>query len=325
MLRKLISLFLCTAGILVLMGAGEEQDQTVQETEATFVEKTFDYISATIGTDMSQAKEVQALVSETAAAVQIPQIPEDADLLLLVDGKPVSLDTNRRVIDGVSYVTLDTMAKELDPSALCLWDPSTNTLTVTTDKLSLSATINKLYMVANGRYLYLPETVQMIDGQVTVPLTTLARAFDAQVLWDSYTGVIGVNTGSGGILSGDAFYNQDDLYWLTRLVYAESGNQPLEGQMAVAMVVYKRIEMSLYPNNIVDVISQTNQFSVWKGGALANRVPGTDSIIATKLVMDGGIVEGLEPAFAFDSLAVSWSSRNLRKIAVIGGHTFYGY
>lgn len=325
MIRKLISLLLCSLGLFVLMGAGEEQDQAVPETENAFMVKTFEYISAAVGTDFTEAKEVESVTTTpTQAPVQIAPMPENADLRLLVNGNAVSLDTRRTVIDGNTYVVLDAMAKEMDPTAVSTWDPDTKTITVTTSQLTLRATSHQLYLEANGRYLYIPETVQVVDNYMMVPLTVLARAFDAEVKWDSYTGVTRVVPGSGGILSGDEFYDPDTLFWMSRVIFAESGNQPVEGQMGVAMVVNKRIDLPSYPNDIVGVLSQANQFSTYQGGALAYRTPNQSSIIAAKLVMDGGLVEELIPATHFDSLSVSWASRNLTTIKVIGGHTFYG-
>ena len=129
--------------------------------------------------------------------------------------------------------------------------------------------------------------------------------------------------GSGAIQSGDQYYNQEDLFWLSRVIYAESGNQPLEGKMAVGNVVMNRVASPIYPNTVEGVLAQKNQFSTYKSGALADRTPNESSIIAAKLVLDGGVVEEVRNALFFDSTAGSWASRHKQCIAVIGGHKFY--
>ena len=57
---------------------------------------------------------------------------------------------------------------------------------------------------------------------------------------------------------------------------------------------------------------------------LAATNPSQSSIIAAKLVLDGGVVEETKGALFFDSGATSWAARNREHIATIGGHKFYG-
>ena len=84
-------------------------------------------------------------------------------------------------------------------------------------------------------------------------------------------------------------------------IYAESGNQPLEGQMAVGNVVLNRVASPIYPNTIEGVLAQKNQFSTYQSGSLAKRTPNESSVIAAKLVLDGGVVEETRGALYFDS------------------------
>ncbi len=96
----------------------------------------------------------------------------------------------------------------------------------------------------------------MEAGRVVVPLKELVKAFDAKLSWDPADGTTSITTGSGGIASGDSFYNQDDLFWLSRVVYAESGNQSLDGKIAVANVVLNRVKSPIFPNTIEGVLAQ---------------------------------------------------------------------
>ncbi len=93
--------------------------------------------------------------------------------------------------------------------------------------------------------------------------------------------------------------------------------------MSVGNVVMNRVANPIFPDTIEGVLAQKNQFSPYKGGRLANRTPNASSIIAAKLVLDGGVVEETEGALYFDSTARSWASRNKTCIAVIGNHYFY--
>ena len=203
------------------------------------------------------------------------------------------------------------------------WDGATATAGLKTEKLTLTARVGQLYVQANGRYLYVPEGVQMVDGKVTVPLSVLTKAFDARLSWDGASGTVMVNRGSGAIQSGDSFYDANGLFWLSRIIQAESGNQPLEGRIAVGNVVMNRVASPAFPNTVKEVLAQKNQFTTWKNGRLADRTPNEGSVIAAKLVLDGAVVEECEGATFFDSNTTSWAARNKTCIAVIGNHKFY--
>ena len=138
------------------------------------------------------------------------------------------------------------------------------------------------------------------------------------------TSTITVTSGTGAIVSGDSFYNQDDLFWLSRVIYRESGNQSLEGQMAVGNVVLNRVADPAFPDSVEGVLAQKNQFSTYKSGVLRKTKPSASSIIAAKLVMDGGVVEETRGALFFDSGVNSWAARNKKLIATFGDHNFYG-
>lgn len=71
------------------------------------------------------------------------------------------------------------------------------------------------------------------------------------------------------------------------------------------------------------VLAQKNQFTTYQSGKLAYRTPNENSVIAAKLVLDGGVVEETKGATHFDSCSNSWASRHKTCVAVIGGHRFY--
>ena len=348
MIRKLFFVPLCAFALLLLMGASAAPQQSAallaEEESAVLDEAELDTDSqasseAIESVGMAQSGEASATESmsleekllaeqqqaeeQQAAAQQAAEQQETVtgDQTLWIDGVAAPSNLGKFQKNGVTYVGLAAMAKALDSSVEVSWDGSTATLK--TGRLTLSAKVGQLYLVANGRYLYLPEGVQIVNNMVTVPLGAVVEAFDATLSWDGATGVIRITRGSGGIQSGDSYYNQEDLFWLSRIIYAESGNQPLEGQMAVGNVVMNRVASPAYPNTVQGVLAQKNQFTTYKSGALANRTPNQSSVIAAKLVLDGGEVEETDGALYFDSSSNSWASRNREFAAVLGGHTFY--
>lgn len=311
--RKLFALLLSGLAIILLMGAGV--DTAVLAAEAV--------------TSSARTEEPAAPVEKPADNIEM-DIPAaepavELDRILLLDGQPVPKAVSRTTIAGTTYVSLKVMSQQLDTTAQVSWDAASSTATVTAQGLKLTAKENEVYIVANGRYLYMPKGVQMVNDQLMVSLDVLAKAFGATTGWDGEAGTFLVNRGETPIESGDTFYQEDELFWLSRVIYAESGNQSIDGMMAVGNVVLNRTNHPTWPDTIYGVISQRNQFSTFKGGRLANRTPNAGSVIAAKLVLDGGVVEGAERAYFFDTyLRSSWAARNKQCVAEIGGHRFYG-
>ena len=320
MTRKLFSVMLSAFALLLLMGAGTAPWQTAallaEEESATAM------LPVVLETDVQSMYSVNGLAVQAAVGANPLKMAENVDRTLIINNAYASADMGKFQRGGITYVALASMALALDENAQINWDGE-NTATVTTEDLTLSASVGDPYVVANGRYLYVAEGVQLVDGRVTVPVSVVIKAFDAALLWDSTTGVITVNSGSGAISSAEEYYNEEDLFWLSRVIYAESGNQPMEGKIAVGNVVMNRVSNPIYPDTVQGVLAQKNQFSTYKNGKLADRTPNESSVIAAKMVLDGAVLEETRGALYFDSATRSWASRNKECIAVIGGHKFY--
>ena len=122
----------------------------------------------------------------------------------------------------------------------------------------------------------------------------------------------------------DAFKaNGNEVTLLAALIQAEGGNQPYDGQVAIGAVVMNRVNHPAYPDTVQGVLAQKNQFSPYRSGALADRTPNSSSILAAKLVLDGGEVELTKGALYFDSTNYSWAAKNKEYVATLGGHNFY--
>lgn len=323
MKRKLFALLLCGVAILLLMSAGLDQPvlATQEMSSSIRTEEPSAPAEKPVDTIEEQGSDEQPEPPEEQAALSEPEL----DFCLLVDGQPVlKEEVSRTTIGDMTYVSLSAIAKEIDPAVVVSWDEESQTATVTSEKLKLTAVVGQLYLQANGRYLYLPEGVQLFNGKTMVSLDAVAKAFDAVNGWDEEAGTFTVTRGSGAITPGDQFYNETDLFWLSRLITAESGNQPLNGQIAVANVVLNRVNNSRYPDSVHGVLAQKNQFTTYRGGALANRTPYARSVIAAKLALDGAVVKEVEGALFFDGSSNSWAARNRPFLSTIGGHKFYG-
>ena len=180
----------------------------------------------------------------------------------------------------------------------------------------MSARINSHYLAVNGRYLYIPDAVKANDeGDTLVPTRTLGRALGAYVEWSD--GVCFTTNGTP-LTSGDEYYDAQTVDLLARVITHESGNQPLNGKIAVGNVILNRVNSSSFPNTVSEVLYAPGQFP----GA-TNATPNSESILAAKLCLDGAMV--VPGAYWFNGAGKScWASRNKNTIATIGGHAFYG-
>jgi len=95
---------------------------------------------------------------------------------------------------------------------------------------------------------------------------------------------------------------------LAALIYCEGGSMSYEFQMAVASVVINRVNSSVYPNNVTDVIYQKGQFSPARSGRLAlvlEKGLATESCKQAAAQALSGNVTGPWIGFRFDDGTVS--------------------
>ena len=255
-----------------------------------------------------------------------------------LDGAPQqSVEYETR--NGVTYATVGSFVSMLDPEAVVeeengaatvnaarvseVVDAEGNTATVVEETLSLTVKAGASYIVANGRYLYAKGSLILLNNSVAAPVRLLAQVFNLDVGYDGETRTVLLNhrEGDAYLTPGDSYYDADTLYWLSRIIHAESGNQILDGKIAVGNVVMNRVESPKFPNNIYDVLYQKNQFGPASSGSL-KRTPNEESVVAAKLVLDGA--EVVPTALFFNRAGLScYASRNRTYVTTIGEHAFY--
>ena len=272
---------------------------------------------------------------ETSALVYVKA--EESERGIFLDGAPQPVEYEIR--NGTTYVTVASFVSMIDPDAVVeeeggvatvssavieqVVDEEGNTANVEQETLSMTVSAGAQYIVANGRYLYAKSGVVVLNDSVAAPVRTLAKVFNLNVGYDSKTQSILLNRGETSrayLQPGDSYYNDDTLFWLSRIIYAESGNQILDGKIAVGNVVMNRVESPMFPDNIYDVLNQKNQFS--PASTLSKRTPNSESVLAAKLVMDGAQVVPNALFFARAGLTC-YASKNRPYVTTIGAHAFY--
>ena len=92
-----------------------------------------------------------------------------------------SFDGGIDVRNYTTFVGIRKFSTAMYSDASVTYNTYTKTLTVKTDKLTLTAINGKNYIEANGRYLYSETPIYMINGRMYVPVLLLAKAFDAKI------------------------------------------------------------------------------------------------------------------------------------------------
>lgn len=239
---------------------------------------------------------------------------------VIVDGTSVSMETVS--INGYTYVPLRAFCQQMNDCNIT-WDAASKSAKVSCKGLDLVVNTNQKYVIANGRYFYLPNGVYCGSGALFLPVTVLAKCFAADVYWTKGNQALKVVRSGKTLESADTFYDSDDLYWMSHIIYAESGGEPFEGKIAVGTVVMNRVNNSRFPSTIHDVIFQKNQFSPVASGSI-DKTPNAESIVAAKIALEGYKVAGNSTFFLNRAIAKSrWIESHCKYVSTIGHHTFY--
>lgn len=115
--------------------------------------------------------------------------------------------------------------------------------------------------------------------------------------------------------------SQSEIDLLAKVVYAESGSQPFEGQVAVAATVINRVYSPKFPNTLTQVIYAPNQFGVVRNGAI-NRTPSATAYEAVEAAMRGQDPSNGGLYFWNPRTTKSKYFNSLTKTAEIGSHAF---
>lgn len=238
---------------------------------------------------------------------------------VLVDGTPV--DASARVYNNTTYVSLRTISEALYPDGTVSWEDGQ--AVVRTALGTLTARPGDCYIAADGRYYPATDGVRLESGYTLVPVRALAAALGAIVEWEADSGTVHV-VSAGTASSGESY--ADQLYWLSRIISAESQGEPMDGKIAVGNVVLNRVAHSDFPDTVYDVIFDNRwggQFEPVRNGTIYH-TPTEESIQAARLCLEGASTAGGSLYFLAPSLASNlWTTDNRTLVTVIGSHWFY--
>ena len=313
----------------VLPALADDFDELPEETPAESEE--IEEVRSAVLLDGEPAESVEFEILDGVCYVTVSSFVSMMDAEAMVEEENGIVSVNTTTV--IEVVPMESLAEESEAAVEAeegaeageAAEAIENTANVVTDDLSLTAAAGGDYMVANGRYLYAQDGLIQLNGRVAAPVRLLARVYNLNVAYNTENDLVILSRQEGGepyLADASAVYDGDTLYWLSRIINAESGNQPLGGKIAVGNVVMNRVRDPRFPDTLYDVLFQKNQFTPAASGSIY-REPNEESVVAAMLVMDGAQVTPNALFFNAAGATRSYAARNRTYVATIGDHAFY--
>lgn len=234
-----------------------------------------------------------------------------------------SLSSDARMINGEVFVSLRSFIGESTGFSY-QYNSSSRRVSIKGGGFDIEVIEGGNVIYANGRTFFsmTPATI-MSNGRMYAPLEVFCKILGFNY---SYNGKANLTGNIRALQHGSTYYREDEVYWLSRIISAESKGESLLGQIAVGAVVMNRVKSSLYPNTIWGVIFDRKygvQFSPVIDGSIYN-TPTAVSVTAAKICLDGYNVNKSALFFLYPRNSTSsWIPNNREYLFTIGKHDFY--
>ena len=256
------------------------------------------------------------------AAVRDSDIPVDIE----VNGSYINSTASAYIKNGYTFAPVRILSNAL--GAKVQWDGNAGKVSITSDTGNIEFYNNSNIAYVNGEKKQMTGGMNIINGTSFVPVRFLAENLGADVNWDNIYFTVRINKDNHTLddsLKKNSYY-EDNLFWLARIVEAESAGEPLAGKVAVGNVVLNRVKSSEYPNSIYGVIFDRTfgvQFQPVLNGHIYN-TPSAESIVAAKRAMLGEDIVGDCLYFLNPDISTNtWIIKNRVYYKTIENHDFY--
>ena len=196
------------------------------------------------------------------------------------------------------------------------------------EELSVSVYPGHAFLSSGDRYFYaqgLPAEER--DGVLYVPARLLCPAYGLQPVFNEKELTLTLVREYRPAASGEEVYDEESIYWLSHIIYAEAGiGEPFDGMIAVGNVVLNRVRDLSAPNTIKEVIFD-NRFGVQFSPAYTPVIyeePTELAVIAAKICLEG---YSIDPDILFfyspRYVTAEWIETTRLYKFTIGNHRFF--
>ena len=236
-----------------------------------------------------------------------------------VNGRTI---TEQAVLDqGVTYVPIRSLLGALGDFTV-QWEAETRSAVAAGEGHYIAAPVGEEELYVNGTTLISPDKTRIRNGSTYIPLRLVAEKLGLSVHWD--------RAKQRAVVSGElpsTYRSEEDLYWLSRIISAESQGEALIGQIAVGNVVLNRVRSEKFADSVKDVVFEVDsgyvQFEPVSNGTIYDE-PTYRSMLAAKMALAGCDIVGDSLYFFSPALSSgSWIRANRTYLTTIGCHRFY--
>ncbi len=261
----------------------------------------------------------------------IYSITVNASYGIIVDikqnGEYVESDIKGMIIENRVFVPVRYVAIALGIENIS-WEEEDKEITLSDGENNLILFAGEKIAYINGEEISSDTPPVIIDSRTYVPVRFIAEIFGSSVEWEEDMYAVNIeNDLSLQENEKNMEYNDNDIYWLSRIIEAESKGEPMEGKIAVGNVIINRRESPDFPDSIYEVIFEKTgskyQFTPVKNNTIYN-TPSKDSLIAAKLALNDTVVAG-DALFFLNPKTTksSWVINNRVYHITINNHDFY--
>ena len=233
------------------------------------------------------------------------------------------VEVTNYLINDTTYVPLRAICDEIDECEIS-WN--NGIASVKSNEVMMTVQQGSNYIEANERIIYHEQPILNLESRIYVPVRSLAKIYNLNVTWHGESKSVYLAGNPKGLKKGRDFYAEEDLYWLSRIIHAESSGESLKGKIGVGNVIINRKNRNDYPNTIKAVIFDKKygtQFTPVANGTIYNS-PSQESIKAAKIVLDGYSINEKIIFFINPKIASNfWVTENRTFVIRIGNHSFY--
>lgn len=264
---------------------------------------------------------VTAILSYTAVnAASESEIPVDLE----INGRYIKNDISPYMKNGTTFAPVRVLCNALGADVEWVEDK----VKIYSDKSEIEIKKNSDTASVNGKSVKMSSKMAIHQDRSFVPVRFLAETLGAKVDWDNKYFTVELQKDNHSVsenLKHHSYY-EDNIFWLARIIDAESSGEPLRGKVAVGNVILNRVESSEYPDSIYDVIFDRKfgvQFQPVINGSIYNN-PSSDSIVAAKRALMGEDIVGECLYFLNPRISTSkWIINNRKYYTTIENHDFY--
>lgn len=244
-----------------------------------------------------------------------------AEIRIKINERTVATDSAPYIIKNHTMVPVRAVSEALGCEVE--WRAEERIVTIQKEEKTINLTIDKNHAEVGGESVELEPSAQIKYNRTYVPLRFVAETLGAEVSWEEAEQTVMITAPDTDIKLA---YNEDELFWLARIIHAEAEGEPFLGKVAVGNVVLNRVESDDFPNTIYGVIFDRQngvQFTPVANGTIYN-TPSNECIYAADRALSGQNIVDNALYFCNPQTSVnSWIINNRELYSVIGKHNFY--